>query len=110
MPSPERAAESHEFAAGLLECLSHLQPRAKFVWFLRAIHDLGSREIAAHPEVRASVANVDVILMRVRAQLKDCLAQRGLEPGHLPPGSFTLVWDRVMRGSTVGVVAGSVEQ
>lgn len=108
MPSPECETESDEFASALLECLSHLQPRARFVWFLRAVHDLGSRDISAHPDVRASIANVDVILMRARAHLKSCLAERGLESGHLPPGTFTLVWDRLARGAAgQGTMAGA---
>lgn len=102
--TPEREAESREFAAGLVECLGRLQPRARFVWFLRAVHDLGSRDIASHPEVRASVANVDVILMRVRAQLRDCLGARGFEPGPLPPGTFGQVWSQIARRAP-GLVA-----
>lgn len=96
---PERPVESNEFAEDLLECLGRLQPRSRRVWLLRAVHELGSRDIAEHPLVRASVANVDVILMRARAHLKQCLATKGLEPEPLPAGTFSLIWDRMSRAA-----------
>lgn len=96
---PERTVESHEFAERLLDCLDPLRPRSRRVWLLRAVYEMGSRDIAEHPQVRASVANVDVILMRVRDHLKQCLAARGLEPGPLPAGTFSLIWDRMSRAA-----------
>ncbi len=97
--APERAAESREFVARLLDCLGPLRPRSRRVWLLRAVHELASRDIAEHPHVRASVANVDVILMRVRDHLRQCLGAKGLEPEPLPPGTFTLIWDRMSRAA-----------
>lgn len=99
MTAPERAVESSEFASTLLDCLSPLRPRSRRVWLLRAVYELGSRDIAEHPLVRASVANVDVILMRVRQHLKDCLESKGLESGPLPAGAFALIWDRMSRAA-----------
>lgn len=95
MPAPDRFVESREFATGLVECLSRLQPRSQRIWFLRAVHEFSSREIARHPDVGVNSANVDVILMRVRAHLTDCLAVKGIDQRHLPAGTFTLLWDRV---------------
>jgi RNA polymerase sigma factor (sigma-70 family) len=89
---PERSAEAQEFVRGLVECLSRLRERARTVWILRGIHELSTREIASHPKIDVSPGNVDVILMRVRESLRDCLGSKGLEPGHLPPGSFTHFW------------------
>lgn len=107
LPSPERQAESREFASGLLDCLSRLQPRSQRVWYLRAVHDLSSRDIAAHPDVGVTIANVDVILMRTRALLKDCLATKGLHFTSLPAGTFAVVWDQVSRGEGgVAALAG----
>ena len=103
MPSPERQAESREFASGLIDCLARLQPRSRCVWVLRAVHDLSSRDIAAHPDVGVTPANVDVILMRTRALLQGCLETKGLTSTHLPAGTFALLWDRVSHGTT-GVV------
>lgn len=107
---PERAVESDEFAASLLECLGRLRPRSRRVWLLRAVHELGSRDIAEHPQVRASAANVDVILMRVRAHLKECLATKGLEPEPLPAGTFTLLWDRMSRAAAEEVGGLEVDE
>lgn len=90
--APDRLAEAEEFASALLGCLSMLTERARTVWILRGIHDLTTREIAAHPWVRVSPGNVDVILMRVRETLRHCLGAKGLEPEHLPAGSFTHCW------------------
>ncbi len=99
MLTPEHIAESHEFARCLLACVGELQPRARLVWMLRAVYDLGSRDIGAHPSVGASIANVDVMLMRARAHLRTCLARQGFEPEPLPVGSFSLIWER-MRHTT----------
>ncbi len=107
-PPPERSAETQEFLRGLIDCLSRLRERARTVWVLRGIHDLSTREIAAHPQVGVSPGNVDVILMRVRATLRDCLGSKGLEPGHLPPGSFTQIW-LAMSGLATSP-AGAVEE
>lgn len=99
LSAPERSVESREFAERLLDCLDPLRPRSRRVWLLRAVYEMGSRDIAEHPQVRASVANVDVILMRVREHLKACLAANGHEPGPLPAGTFTLIWDRMSRAA-----------
>lgn len=102
-PSAARASdpvEAREFTDALLDCLSTTPPRARFAWYLRAVHEMASRDIAAHPKVAATVANVDVILMRVRAHLKDCLARKDFEPGPLPSGVFTLLWNSLARGQS----------
>jgi DNA-directed RNA polymerase specialized sigma24 family protein len=99
MLSPERIAEANEFATGLIECLAGLRPRSRRVWVLRAVHDLSTREIAAHPDIVASEANVDVILMRTRAHLRECLGAKGLDQEHLPPGTFTKLWEGISRAT-----------
>ncbi|MBK7369256.1 MAG: hypothetical protein IPJ04_15565 [Candidatus Eisenbacteria bacterium] len=110
MAAPERAVESGEFASTLLDCLGPLRPLSRRVWLLRAVYELGSRDIAEHPLVRASVANVDVILMRVRQHLKSCLESKGLEPGPLPAGTFTLIWDRMSRAAAEEALTPEAEQ
>lgn len=96
VPAPEHSTEAREFATGLVGCLSCMQPRARLVWCLRAVYELSSREIASHPDVLASGANVDMILMRARAHLKECLATKGFEPGPLPAGTVALIWERMI--------------
>ncbi len=92
-PSPEQRAETTEFVAALVDCLSGVQARARRIWVLRAVLDLSTREIAAHPDAGANKANVDVILMRVRTVLRECLGSKGFEMRQLPPGTFTQLWD-----------------
>ena len=104
------SGKSGEFASTLLDCLGPLRPLSRRVWLLRAVYELGSRDIAEHPLVRASVANVDVILMRVRQHLKSCLESKGLEPGPLPAGTFTLIWDRMSRAAAEEALTPEAEQ
>jgi RNA polymerase sigma factor (sigma-70 family) len=90
---PAERAEAVELAAALRECIARLRPRDRRVWFLRAYHDLSSREIAAHPEVRLAPAHVDVVMQRTREALARCLAARGHGAGAAPRGAFVELWE-----------------
>lgn len=97
MPAgPEYDPATHvardEFVEALRQCVAVLPERDRRVWRLRVLHEMRTREIADHPEVRLSPANVDVILYRVRAKVRDCMAHRGLDRVLPPPGTFARLW------------------
>lgn len=100
---PEERVESREFATGLLHCVGCMRPRSQRIWYLRVVLDLNTRDIATHPDVRLSQANVDVILMRARSHVRECLAARGLPPGHVPRGAFAELWDRISHAAGAAV-------
>ena len=89
-PGPEDWASAREFVAALEHCVRGLAPRAREVWFLRACLERPSREIAAVAGV--TIANVDVIVMRARQALGECMAARGHESTEMRPGAFATLW------------------
>lgn len=92
--APELQAERREFIVSLVACAERLKPEHRTVWLLRVLHELPSRSIADHPEVRLKPGHVDVILGRCRAQIRTCMKSRGLDSGTLPPGTCTELWDK----------------
>lgn len=92
-PPSDGAVEAREFVEALQACVGHLKPRSRRVWFFRAFYDMGSREIASHPDVGLNAAHVDVLVNRVRDALKTCLAARGLQPRDYPLGAFSALWE-----------------
>jgi len=60
------------------------------VWFLRACLERPTREIAAVTNL--SAANVDVIVMRARQALSECMESRGHETVGVRPGAFAALW------------------
>ncbi|HKQ59950.1 MAG TPA: sigma-70 family RNA polymerase sigma factor [Candidatus Polarisedimenticolaceae bacterium] len=93
--SPLLVEERRQFTHALCRCLERLTPRARRIWLLRACLELSSREIAHHPGVRASVATVDVMLLRCRQRIRGCLREKGYEPRDMPRGTFATLWDAV---------------
>lgn len=89
---PEDWASAREFAAALEHCVRDLAPRARRVWFLRACLERPSREIAELAAV--SAAHVDVIVMRARAALAECMASKGHHSHDVQPGAFALLWSQ----------------
>lgn len=85
--------EAVEFSRDLLRCLGGLQPRSRLIWFFRAFYELSSREIASHPRVRLESAHVDVLMQRSREAIQTCLARAGHDAGHIPAGTYALVWE-----------------
>ena len=90
--APSRALCRILFPQALLDCLAPLSPRAKRIWLLRAFHDLPSKTIARHPDVRTSPAAVDMSLARARIALAHCMRRKGFDLPELPTGTFTAVW------------------
>ena len=89
---PEDWASAREFATALESCVRGLAPRARQVWFLRACLERPSREIAALAAV--SAPHVDVIVMRARAALAECMAAKGHHSHDVRPGAFALLWSQ----------------
>lgn len=86
---PDDWASAREFAAALEGCVRELAPRARQVWFLRACLERSSRDIAALAGV--SAANVDVIVMRARAALADCMMGKGHASHEVRPDRKSVV-------------------
>lgn len=82
-----------EQAQAIAECSRRLSPRARWVWFLRVFYELSSVDIARHPEVAGTPAGVDTMLLRCRSQMRDCMTSKGFDPGRIPVGAFTLLWE-----------------
>jgi len=89
---PGVAVAQEEFVEGLVECVSHLPERERRAWRLRVLYEMSTRQIAAHPELQLSPANVDVILYRVRQKVRACMAGKGLDRVVPPPGTFARLW------------------
>jgi RNA polymerase sigma factor (sigma-70 family) len=94
---PEMLMARQEFALALSDCADTLQPRSLLVWFLRVFHDMPSKEIACHPEVRLKPGHVDVLLQRSREAIAACMREKGHEPADMPPGTFVELWKRFRR-------------
>jgi RNA polymerase sigma factor (sigma-70 family) len=102
-PGPEDWASAREFVAALEQCVRSLTPRSRQVWFLRACLERPSREIAT--VTRLSPANVDVIVMRAREALSECMTARGHQTAEVRPGAFAALWSESQL--RVGWPAGS---
>lgn len=92
-------AEREEFVDALLECVSEWSPRDRRVWMMRVFFEMPSRAIGAHPAVGTREANVDVILQRCRARLRDGMMRRGHDIKSVPEGTFATLWERFERES-----------
>ncbi len=97
--SAEANVQHEEFVAAVRACVMQMTPRARSAWFMRAFLDMSSKRIANHPDVRMTPAAVDVMLMRTRRALRDCLQRKGLGAEDAPPGTFVVLWDLLRRGS-----------
>lgn len=91
--SPSAAVEVRDFAHALRSCLGKMPVRSRRIWFLRAVLGLSSREIAGHPEVSLTSPHVDVLMQRIRVDLKACMEAMGHARTDLPPGTFAELWD-----------------
>lgn len=89
-PGPEDWASAREFVSALEHCVRALTPRAREVWFLRACVERPSREIAAVTGL--SAANVDVIVMRARQALSECMSLQGHRTSEAGAGAFAALW------------------
>jgi RNA polymerase sigma factor (sigma-70 family) len=93
---PAHAVERREAASTLASCVERLAPRARRIWFMRVMLELPSGTIADHPEVRLNAKHVDVILQRVRREVRDCFEHQGLDVRTLPRNAFVEIWDRLV--------------
>jgi RNA polymerase sigma factor (sigma-70 family) len=89
-PGPEDWACAREFVAALEGCVRSLSPRSREIWFMRACLERPSREIAAATGL--SDANVNVIVMRARQALGECMTARGHRDIEVRPGAFAALW------------------
>lgn len=87
---PEDLACAREFVSALEHCVRALTPRAREVWFMRVCLERRSREIAT--VLSLTPANVDVIVMRARQALTECMVARGHETNAVRPGAFAALW------------------
>jgi RNA polymerase sigma factor (sigma-70 family) len=93
--APDSRVSRREFVDALRQCVARLPLRSQWIWFLRVLGGLPSREIAAHPEVSVNRAHVDVLLQRCRKAVRKCMRSRGHEPHEMPPGTFVELWQTV---------------
>lgn len=91
----DAAVDGKSCAAAILACLSNLTPKNRVVWYLRILLELTSQQIARHPSVRMRPGAVDVMLFRLRAAMRRCLAGRGVDPTSIPPGTFAWLWESI---------------
>jgi DNA-directed RNA polymerase specialized sigma24 family protein len=98
--SPDVRAECRAYVTALRQCVQKLERRARLIWFLRVLCELHSQEIAGHPMIRLKPSHVDVILHRVRREVRDCMRRGGYAPEDMPTGTFVELW-RVFRSTGV---------
>ncbi len=89
---PDAGVDSKDYALALRDCAAGLKDVHRLVWMFRAFFGLSTQEIARHPEVQLSAGNVDVVLSRTRARLRDCMTRKGWETHRMPAGSFVEIW------------------
>ncbi|MGH9868523.1 MAG: sigma-70 family RNA polymerase sigma factor [Candidatus Polarisedimenticolia bacterium] len=99
LESPDLGPAEH--ARAILDCARCLSQRARHAWFLRVFYDLPSADIARHPEVSSTSAGVDAMLRRCRQLMRACMARKGFDPGVIPAGTFTLLWE-LLAGERTG--------
>jgi RNA polymerase sigma factor (sigma-70 family) len=95
--APSNRVELEELTRALEKCVENLAPRARRIWILRTFFELSSREIAEHPDIQLTPANVDVIVSRTRTALRACLKQGGFDASHLAVAGMARLWDRFVR-------------
>src|SRR5262245_55038011 len=89
----DAAAQAHEFIGALRDCVVHLQPRARRVWFYCVFYGMSSRAIGERPTISPSVPHIDVIMQRARDAIRNCMDGKGFEPADLPAGTFAALWE-----------------
>ena len=89
-PGPEDWACAREFVCALEQCVRGLTPRAREVWYMRACLERPGREIADLCGI--TEANVNVIVMRARQAIGECMAARGHCSSEVRPGAFAVLW------------------
>ena len=97
---PSNRVEFAEVTAALDRCIETLAPRARRIWIFRTFFEMSSRDIAAHPDVRLTPANVDVIVGRARSALRACLEKGGIGAADLAVAGMARLWDRFVRASS----------
>ncbi len=75
-PEPEREVYEEQLQAALRQCVGHLPPRFRNLFFLREVEGLSGEEICKQMPV-SSTNNVWVMLSRMRFQLRQCLEKAG---------------------------------
>ena len=98
--SAEVNVQHSQFLDAISACIGHLSPKARSIWFMRAFLDLPSKRIAAHPDIRVSVAAVDMTLSRTRRALRECMEAKGFNEADAPTGTFLALWDLLGGGTT----------
>ena len=73
---PEKAAENHELAQVLAQCLSRLSDKFHRIFVLKEMDGMSSEEICNEFNIKPT--NLWVILHRARNQLKLCLESNWL--------------------------------
>lgn len=91
--SPELAVDRQQFAESVRHCALAMTPRARTVWFLRALLGLPSRVVAAHPAVRMKVGAVDMMMSRCRHHMAQCMRSQGFQSADIPPGVLPTLWE-----------------
>lgn len=89
---PENHLAGRLFAKALRRCAEKLDERARRIWFFRVFLDMSSQQIAGHPEIEIKPNTVDVILMRCRKAIRNCMHTRGFESSDMPAGTFAELW------------------
>jgi len=95
--APSNRVELEELTRALEKCVENLSPRARRIWILRTFFEMSSRDIAAHPDIQLTPANVDVIAGRTRSALRAGLKQAGFDASHLAVADIARLWDRFVR-------------
>ena len=96
---PSNRVEFAEVTTALELCIETLAPRARRIWIFRTFFDMSSRDIAAHPDIRVTPANVDVIVGRARTALRACLEKGGVGATDLAVAGMARLWDRFVRAA-----------
>jgi RNA polymerase sigma factor (sigma-70 family) len=103
--SPEKELERKEFAEALRRCVERLDVRSRTIWFFRILCEMPTKEIAAHPEIRLKPGHIDVLLLRARKTIRDCMRGSDYEPLDMPPGTFTVLWNTFRLRTAAEVLA-----
>jgi DNA-directed RNA polymerase specialized sigma24 family protein len=95
--TPEDLLFANEFVEALSECLEHLAPRSRAVWFQRVFLEAPSRDIARRCGVQPG--HVDVLVQRARTTLRQCMGNKGHGGTEARPGVFAALWPAMSRWS-----------
>jgi len=88
-------SDSVDHARAIIACARALTRKARRAWLLRVFYDFTSVDIARHPDVDSTPAAVDAMLLRCRKVMRRCMLDKGLDPGTLPTGTFSMLWEMV---------------